>query len=83
MAWGKPVHGQTETSTGFDKVTFKDKTDSSGNTTDTIVSRGWSRDVPADHGHAWNQDTPSQAGHRNDTSGVFNDGGYASESPRK
>lgn len=83
MPWGKPEQGQSETSSGFGWVTFKEKTDSSGATTDVILSHGQSSDVRADHAHAWNQQDVARAGHRNDTTGVLKDAGDASTAPRR
>ena len=80
MPWDKPQTGTTETSTGEDTVTFKDNRNSDGTITDTIISRG--EKITDDHAHAWDQNT-SSPGHRNDTTGVLNDGGDASQPPRK
>jgi hypothetical protein len=76
MAWDKKATvGQTETSTGFDTVAFKENK-SSG---EVLVSRG--DKLTDDHGHSWFERS-SEPGHRNDSTGVFKDFGYASKPPR-
>lgn len=59
MGWTDPVYGQLDTGDDVVDVTFKDKLDSAGDVTDTLIAPGYVEDIQngVDHVHAWGQNT--------------------------